>query len=135
MADFIRCPRCNRLFTVEDGGELPEHERLVQGRVIDGVRCGAINHPTHTFGTVDDCIRCLDCEVLCGGLQSGTPCPARSERVEILSVDEIAVRKSGDPKQYNIPPVKPSVFGSHIQSRSEQSRFWDSDAGRYIDNN
>jgi hypothetical protein len=125
MADFIRCPRCNRLFTVEDGGELPEHERLVQGRVIDGVRCGAINHPTHTFGTVDDCIRCLDCEVLYCGLQSGTPCPAHRERAELV----------GDPKQYNIPPVKPSVFGSHIQSRSEQSRFWDSDAGRYVDNN
>jgi len=124
MADFMRCQRCYRLFTVDDGDSLPEHNTPA------GVDCVAdraivVNHPTHTFGTVDDCIRCLDCEVLYCGLQSGTPCPAHRERAELV----------GDPKQYNIPPVKPSVFGSHIQSRSEQSRFWDSDAGRYIDNN
>jgi hypothetical protein len=127
MADFLRCPRCNRLFTVEDGGELPTHNR-VDTRGVEADECVAkppVNHYTHSFGTVDDCIRCLDCEVLYCGLQSGKPCPAHRERAELV----------GDPKQYNIPPVKPSVFGSHIQSRSEQSRFWDSDAGRYVDNN
>jgi hypothetical protein len=120
MADFIRCPRCNRLFTVEDGGELPEHTGLTNG---GRDACVAINHPTHTFGTVDDCIRCLDCEVLFCGSQSGTPCPAHREREPFPS----------DPKQYNIPPVKPSVFGSRRAiTGCEQTLVWDSDSGRYL---
>lgn len=33
-----------------------------------------VNHPSHTFGTVDDCIRCLDCSVLYFTAQSAEPC-------------------------------------------------------------
>jgi hypothetical protein len=36
---------------------------------------------THTFGVVDDCIRCLDCEVLELSPQSNTECPAHRERL------------------------------------------------------
>lgn len=76
MADFVRCPRCDRLFGVGDGEDLYPHNTKA------GILCEekpAVNHPTHTFGTVDDCIRCLNCEVLYFGLQSGAPCPARFE--------------------------------------------------------
>jgi len=33
-----------------------------------------ITHPSHVKGVIDDCYRCINCEVLWGGLQSGTPC-------------------------------------------------------------
>src|SRR5665213_3359649 len=33
-----------------------------------------ITHPSHVKGVIGDCYRCINCEVLWGGLQSGTPC-------------------------------------------------------------
>jgi hypothetical protein len=75
-----------------------------------------INHPTHTFGTVDDCIRCLDCEVLFCGLQSGTPCPARNERVEIASVEEIKL-----------------ACKHNSIARCEETIPWCTDCRQYID--
>ena len=80
-----------------------------------------INHPTHTFGTVDDCIRCLDCEVLFGGSKSGTECPAHRERIEITSVDEIKT----DSDAY--------IGCRHNIARCEETIPWCTDCHAYID--
>lgn len=53
------------------------------------------NHFSHVFGVVDDCYRCLNCEVLQGGLKSGGVCPADGTAALTTAADVPAVVAAG----------------------------------------
>jgi len=53
--------------------------RNLQHAVLQGLYKRVVTHPSHVIGVIDDCYRCLNCEVLDGGLKSGTPCSAMFE--------------------------------------------------------
>ena len=77
-----------------------EHVKFDVARIMAETAAVPRDHPSHTFGVVDDCIRCLDCEVLRGGLKSGTMCPAHIEREDwraMAAADPSCAFKSPDP--------------------------------------
>jgi hypothetical protein len=140
MADFIRCPRCNRLFTVEDGGELPAHyapgfkylecEEPKQGDVP------ALPYPSHIFSDILDpggTPRCLGCDVRPYSKHAIPPCPDSSPFAEtdnqpygernVIGTSQIEDEPLDDARRerFNIPTTVCKHPGIE---RAEGNYFW-----------